>query len=35
MFDDRAMGVDWGITDPVLSENERNAPLLRDSDINF
>ena len=34
-FDDEAIGVDWGITDPVLSEKDKNAPLLCDSDVDF
>ena len=34
-FDDPAIGVQWGVTDPVLSEKDRNAPLLRDSDCSF
>lgn len=34
-FDDPDIGVDWGITDPVLSDKDKGAPLLRESDINF
>lgn len=34
-FDDPAIGVDWGCVSPVLSEKDRNAPLLADSDCNF
>lgn len=34
-FDDKAISVDWGIAEPVLSEKDKNAPLLRDSDIDF
>lgn len=34
-FDDEAIGVDWGITDPILSQKDINAPLLSDSDISF
>lgn len=34
-FDDKAIGIDWGITDPILSEKDRNAPLLSDSDVDF
>lgn len=34
-FDDPAIGVDWGVSDPILSDKDRNAPLLADSDINF
>ena len=34
-FDDKQIGVEWGISDPVLSEKDKNAPLLCDSDIDF
>lgn len=34
-FDDPQIGVSWGITDPILSQKDLNAPLLRDSDCNF
>ncbi len=34
-YNDPDIGVDWGIEDPVLSDKDRNAPLLKDSDINF
>lgn len=34
-FDDPRIAVDWGISDPILSDKDRNAPLLSDSDINF
>ncbi len=34
-FDDAAIGVDWGIADPILSDKDKNAPLLKDSDCNF
>lgn len=34
-FDDSSIGVDWGITDPILSDKDKNAPLLIDSDCNF
>lgn len=29
-FDDPNIGVDWGLTTPILSDKDRNAPLLRD-----
>ncbi|MBR6361576.1 MAG: dTDP-4-dehydrorhamnose 3,5-epimerase [Clostridia bacterium] len=32
-YDDPDIGIDWGVTDPVLSDKDRNAPLFRDSDI--
>ena len=34
-FDDPAIGVDWGVTDPILSEKDLKAPKLADSDCNF
>lgn len=34
-FDDPEIGVTWGISDPVISDKDRNAPLLRDSDCSF
>jgi len=34
-FDDPAIGVQWGIGTPILSQKDRNAPLLKDSDCNF
>ena len=34
-FDDPAIDVDWGVTDPILSDKDKNAPLLADSDCNF
>lgn len=34
-FCDPEIGVDWGIIDPVLSEKDKNAPLLKDSDVKF
>ena len=34
-YDDPDIGIDWGAIAPVLSKKDLNAPLLRDSDINF
>lgn len=34
-FDDPQIGVDWGISDPVLSDKDKNAPFLKDSDCSF
>lgn len=34
-FDDPELGIDWGIVDPILSEKDAAAPLLKDSDCNF
>lgn len=34
-WNDPELGVDWGILDPVLSDKDAKAPLLKDSDIDF
>lgn len=34
-FDDPEIGIDWGISDPVLSKKDLDAPLLSGSDANF
>ena len=34
-FDDPALGVEWGVTNPILSQKDMNAPLLEDSDVEF
>lgn len=34
-FDDAEIGVEWGVTDPVLSEKDTKSPYLCDSDCNF
>ena len=34
-YDDPAIGVDWGIDNPILSQKDMQAPLLQDSDCNF
>ena len=34
-FDDPALGIEWGIENPILSEKDINAPLYRDSDCYF
>lgn len=34
-FDDSEIGVEWGISNPVLSKKDMGAPLLKDSDSNF
>lgn len=34
-FDDPTIGVDWGVTDPILSDKDANSPFLDDSDCNF
>lgn len=34
-FDDPEIGIDWSIENPILSQKDLNAPLLKDSDVNF
>jgi len=34
-WNDPEIGVEWGISDPVLSEKDANQPFLKDSDIDF
>ena len=34
-FDDPTLGVEWGVTKPILSQKDLNAPLLKDSDVKF
>ncbi|MDD2647673.1 MAG: dTDP-4-dehydrorhamnose 3,5-epimerase [Eubacteriales bacterium] len=34
-FDDPDIGVDWGISEPILSAKDMSSPYLRDSDCNF
>jgi dTDP-4-dehydrorhamnose 3,5-epimerase len=34
-WDDPKIGVDWGIKDPILSDKDKNAPYLHESDIDF
>ena len=34
-FDDPAIGIDWGIKNPILSEKDLKAPLLSECDVNF
>lgn len=34
-FDDPDLGVEWGVNNPILSQKDMNAPLLKDSDVEF
>ena len=34
-FDDLEINVDWRINNPILSEKDKNAPVLKNSDCNF
>ncbi|MCX6812248.1 MAG: dTDP-4-dehydrorhamnose 3,5-epimerase [Candidatus Berkelbacteria bacterium] len=34
-FDDSELAIDWKTADPILSDKDKNAPTLKDSDCNF
>lgn len=34
-FDDPALAIDWEIANPILSDKDRNAPSLQESDVHF
>jgi len=34
-FDDPELNIDWSIKEPIISDKDKNAPLLKDSDVNF
>jgi len=34
-WNDPDIAIDWGIEDPILSEKDRNASFLKNSDVNF
>ncbi len=34
-WDDPELNIEWGIKKPILSNKDMNAPLLKDSDVNF
>ena len=34
-WDDEEINVNWNIDNPIVSEKDKNAPKLRDSDVNF
>jgi dTDP-4-dehydrorhamnose 3,5-epimerase len=34
-FDDPEIGIDWGVSEPLLSDKDAAAPLLSESDCNF
>ena len=34
-WNDPEIGVEWGCENPVLSEKDRNAPFLSESDVDF
>lgn len=34
-YNDLEIGINWGVKKPILSEKDKNAPLLCQSDVNF
>lgn len=34
-FDDPSINITWPVYDVILSDKDKNAPLLKDSDVNF
>ena len=34
-WNDSELGINWGIANPIVSDKDANAPLLKDSDCNF
>lgn len=34
-FDDPELNIYWNIANPILSDKDKNAPLIKDSDCNF
>lgn len=34
-YNDPAIGINWGILEAILSDKDKNAPLLSNSDVNF
>ena len=35
LYNDPELGVNWPVNEPILSDKDKNAPLLKDSDFNF
>jgi len=35
VWNDPSLGIDWPVTEPVLSDKDRDLPLLKHADINF
>lgn len=35
LWNDPALGIDWPVSSPVLSDKDRRHPLLKDAELNF
>lgn len=35
LWNDPAIGIDWPVSNPILSEKDKNHPLLEDAEMNF
>ncbi|WP_054957558.1 dTDP-4-dehydrorhamnose 3,5-epimerase [Paenibacillus dakarensis] len=35
LWNDPALGIDWPVSDPILSEKDQRHPLLHDAEMNF
>ncbi len=35
LWNDPEIGIDWQVENPIISEKDKNLPLLKDADINF
>lgn len=35
LWNDPALGIDWPITNPILSDKDQKHPILKDAEINF
>lgn len=35
LWNDPALGIDWPVTNPVLSDKDQRHPLLKDAELNF
>lgn len=34
-WNDPELGIEWGVTEPIMSDSDRNAPMLKDSEVDF
>jgi dTDP-4-dehydrorhamnose 3,5-epimerase len=35
LWSDPALGIDWPVSSPVLSDKDQHHPLLQDAELNF